>query len=108
MTAPDHLQGPWAAYLLDEDGFAYSCVEEIHADRRDEEFQVAIVRRSATPKPTGFGEFRVAGFTVPGDLIWVLETELGLQGDDRLLGAASWLQRAQAMAAGLNQVGGIG
>lgn len=105
MTAPEHLQGPWAAFLLDEDGFAYSCVEEIAADRRNEEFQVAIVRRSASPKPVGFGEFRVAGFTVPADLIWVREDELGLAGNDSFLGAAAWLERAQAMAAGLNAVG---
>jgi hypothetical protein len=107
MNVPNYLLGPWAAYLLDEDGFAYSGVEEIDEDRReDEEFQVAIVRRSGMPKLVGDRRYRMAGFVVPGDLIWVVEDELKLPGDDHLPGAAAWLQRAQAMATGLNLIGG--
>lgn len=103
MSKPsDFLAGPWFAYLLDEDGFAYDSVRNVEANGDLEgEFQVAIVRRSATPKD-GTGMHRIPRTTVPGDIIWIREEELPLEADDQNDRAVSHLIRAHAMAAGLN------
>lgn len=112
MSIPDHLAGPWTAYLLDEDGFAYTSAGAAAASRADElyEFQVAIVRRSATPKPVGAGQIRLCPMSMERDIIWVAEDPLPLLDNDRYpaavtaFGAAGVLDRAVAMARGLNAV----
>jgi hypothetical protein len=102
---PDHLRGPWAAYLLDEDGFAFRSADQARTESPGTEFQVAIVRRTGEPKQVG-DRRRLPGFVFPRDLIWIAEEELPLDGDDQLLGAGDLLRRADAMAYGLNAFGG--
>lgn len=104
---PDYLAGPWQAYLLDEDGYAYRTINEAEADNGpDGEYQVVIVRRSAMPDPDR--DMRMPGTTIPGDLIWVVQDELPLVADDTYEMAGVHLARAKAMATGLNAVSGAG
>lgn len=115
MDVPDHLQGPWAAYLIDEDGFAYGSLNEVQAAGFDDglRFQVVIARRTGMPKQVSWARagsirwLRLPGFIVSGDIICLDDSDDGLplQGDDRFLGAAAWMDRALAAAAGLNLAG---
>jgi hypothetical protein len=104
MSIPDHLAGPWFAFLLDENGFGYRSIDEAVADADTEGFQVVIVRRSAIPVPVDGDPdvVRLRGSTTPGDLIWICEYELPLTSDDLLVGAGAHFERALAMAQGLN------
>src|SRR5688500_9889415 len=105
MSIPDHLQGLWTAYLVDEDGFAYRSTQAAERDDDSRWFQVAILRRSALPVRAGAGR-RIPADIVTGDLIWIAEEELPLHSEDVYERAGTHLERAQAMAAGLNAAGG--
>lgn len=97
---PKHLQGPWGAFLLDEEGYAYQGTDEL--DETDwEGLQVVIVRATAMPTVRREDALRIPRTHDGDDLIWVVQDETFLGDLDQ---ARIWIERARAMAAGLNSV----
>lgn len=112
MTDPDQvkrhaLQGPWQAVLADSYGFVYESVADAqeNADDPDDEFTITVVRGGALPHNDSGCRPRLPGSYHSGDKAYELDDVYLDDPDDPSIAAEARFAQAQAMAAGLNDVG---
>lgn len=100
MTNSDFLRGPWQA-VLSVGGEILDRTQTFDTLAPDDEVEISIRRGSALPDEDGY----LPGTCRSGDLIVLWDDLYVEDGDPSTDAPARWAQ-AQAMAAGLNAVGG--
>lgn len=109
MTDPNHLRGPWTAFLADSYGFVYESADDLRENAEDpenDEFEVSVRRGTAAAIYPAGDRPRLPGSYQSGDVAYELN-DVWLDDEDESVSVRARYAQAQAMAAGLNAASGI-